>query len=146
MEKIILICVKEKNKLRIKFESYTNPEGKVYYNVYNNMYNCRFPRALRAEGRRFEIPKSALTLSVLGSTPFYNINKSCIKILDNIDLEVPEKVYTCEECIACMDTEPNIVCLPCAHASMCKECYASLPNKRCPICRCGITGVVDYTE
>ena len=98
------------------------------------------------EGRRFEIPKSALTLSVLGSTPFYVINKRSIKILDDTPLECPDKVYTCEECIVCMDTQPNIVCLPCAHACMCKDCYARLPNKRCPICRTTITGTIDYTE
>ena len=146
MEKIVLICVKEKSKLRIKFESYTNLEGKVYYNVYNNRYNCRFPRDLRVEGRRFEIPKSALSLSVLGSTPFYNINKSSIKILDDAPLEIPDKVYTCDECVICMDVAPNVVCLPCAHACMCKECYGYMSDKRCPICRSGITGTIDYTE
>ena len=32
----------EKNKLRVKFHSYVNVEGKRFTNAYNNNYNCRF--------------------------------------------------------------------------------------------------------
>ena len=39
MGKIILKCVTEKRKLRIKFHCYINAEGKEYRNVYNNKYN-----------------------------------------------------------------------------------------------------------
>ena len=39
MGKIILKCVTEKRKLRIKFHCYINDEGKEYRNVYNNKYN-----------------------------------------------------------------------------------------------------------
>lgn len=48
--KITLQCVKEKSKLRIKFHSFTDTEGKVYTNVYNNALNCKFPKDIRKEG------------------------------------------------------------------------------------------------
>ena len=34
----------DKSKLRIRFYSFTNEDGKVFTNVYNNNYNCRFPK------------------------------------------------------------------------------------------------------
>lgn len=42
MSKIIIKCVKEKNKLRIKFHSYFDSDGKEYRGAYNNTYNCQF--------------------------------------------------------------------------------------------------------
>ena len=39
---IILECIKDKNKLRIRFNSFIDSEGKVFTNVYNNMYNVNY--------------------------------------------------------------------------------------------------------
>lgn len=41
---IILKCILEKNKLRVKFHSYINYNNIVYNNAYNNDYNCKFPK------------------------------------------------------------------------------------------------------
>jgi hypothetical protein len=79
---IQLICVQSKGKLRIRFQSYT-AEGKTYTNVYNNNFNCQFPRDIRQAGRRYEIDREDLIL-VAGSggkTPFYRV-KGPIRIVD----------------------------------------------------------------
>ena len=55
MSSIILKCVKDKSKLRIKFHSYVDETGKHYSDVYNNKYNCRFPRNLRKENTYYKI-------------------------------------------------------------------------------------------
>ena len=77
--KITLICIKEKNKLRIRFLNFIDTEGKIFTNVYNNEYNCRFPRNLREEGRMFEIPSSDIKLNAKeGKTPYYIVSKKKI--------------------------------------------------------------------
>ena len=47
---IILKCILEKKKLRIKFHCFINDENKIYNNVYNNNYNCKFPKDIRVDG------------------------------------------------------------------------------------------------
>ena len=49
--KIVLQCVKVGRKLRIRFHSFTDHEGKVYTGVYNQNYNTMFPRDIREEGK-----------------------------------------------------------------------------------------------
>ena len=51
---IILECITEKNKLRIRFNSFIDEEGKVFTNVYNNLYNCQFPKNIRENGKFYE--------------------------------------------------------------------------------------------
>ena len=60
--KITLQCVKEGRKLRIKFFSFTDDQGKVFTNVYNNNYNCKFPRDIRVEGRYRRVPITRISL------------------------------------------------------------------------------------
>lgn len=50
MSKITLTYVKEQSKLIIKFFSFTDDEGKVFTNIYDNSLNCQFPRDIRQEG------------------------------------------------------------------------------------------------
>ena len=56
---IILKCIKERNKLRIKFYKYIDVDGVEHYNVYDNSYNCQFPRNIRLEGQYYKIPDYA---------------------------------------------------------------------------------------
>ena len=52
---IILKCVTEKKKLRIKFHCFINDENKIYNNVYNNNYNCKFPKDIRVNNRYYKV-------------------------------------------------------------------------------------------
>lgn len=83
MSRIILQCVAEGSKLRIRFHSYKNDEGKIFTNVYDNTFNCQFPRAIRAEGRYYEIGDSDLVLvgGEGGKSPFYRVSKNNIRVL-----------------------------------------------------------------
>lgn len=83
-EAITLQCVRERGKLRIRFHSFTNSDGKVYTNVYNNSYNCQFPRDIRREGRFYEVGSDDIVLVVGGAKqPFYRIRKNNLKILSH---------------------------------------------------------------
>ncbi len=137
--KITLQCVKENGKLRVKFYSFTDDEGKVFTNVYNNAYNCKFPRDLRVEGRFFEIGPNDLDLISRSGTPFYNVNKKNIKIIDNFDIS-SIRIFAVTECVACMCDEPNIIFAPCGHQCCCSGCYELIKKKvsrsnECILCR-----------
>jgi len=85
MGKIVLQCVQVGSKLRIRFHSYANDEGKIFTNVYDNSYNCQFPRAIRKEGRYYEIGEADLNL--IGGdgrkSPFYSVSKNNIRVLSD---------------------------------------------------------------
>lgn len=83
-EAITLHCLRERGKLRIRFHSFTNCDGKIYTNVYNNSYNCQFPRDIRQEGRFFQVDSDDIALIAEGGRqPFYRIRKDNIRILPN---------------------------------------------------------------
>eukprot|EP01038_Epipyxis_sp_PR26KG_P015226 gene15226-20511_t len=152
MSKITLQCVKEgRNKLRIRFHSFTDENGKEFANVYDNSFNCQFPRAIRKEGRFYEIGPEDLNLVANGSKcPFYKVRTSGIRIVGLEEDEVPiimptkrakkqpssstkmgslapidistMKIYAVNECVACLGDAPTEVFLPCAHKCVCKGC------------------------
>tara|TARA_Y100000389_G_C17468978_1_gene528481 strand:+ start:7059 stop:7496 length:438 start_codon:yes stop_codon:yes gene_type:complete len=132
---IILKCVEECSKLRIKFHSYVDENGKRYLDAYNNEYNCRFPKNIRERDRYYKIPPENLTISARNnSVPFYTVkskNIEIISVLDTID------VYKLEECVICYDAIPNITLVPCGHHITCENCYNELRMKssKCPLCR-----------
>jgi hypothetical protein len=140
VSKIVMQCVKVGRKLRIRFHSFTDHEGKVYTGVYNQNYNTMFPRDIRAEGRYYEIGPNDLTLvHQAGKAPFYRVNKSAIKVLATpVDMS-KLKIYEVEECIICYSETPNIILVPCGHLCCCAGCYKALQTsgnaKSCPICR-----------
>jgi hypothetical protein len=146
--KITLQCVREKNKLRIKFYSYTNEEGKVFTNVYNNSYNCRFPRNIREEGAFYEVGPNDIDLNNNGRvSPFYTIRTHNIKVIPSPANAVTSSssvtdvsqihVYAEPECVCCMCEPSCVIFIPCAHQCTCEDCYKSLVKfkRPCPICR-----------
>lgn len=147
--KIILKCVKEHNKLRIKFYSFIDDNGKEYFNLYNNDYNCKFPKNLRKEGLYYEVGPNDISLTNNGSSLFYNIKKYNIKVVDifvkNINLD-ELKVFDISECVICMEQISSIIFIPCAHRCSCEECYKKLKKTKaiinCPICRRTITSTI----
>lgn len=141
MSKIIIKCIKEKNKLRIKFHSYFDSEGTEYRGAYNNSYNCQFPKNIRIEGRFFEIGEDDLNTVITRGKPFYRVSKKNIKILDNyLDPEFDinkVKIFSLEECVVCMSVKPNVIFLPCGHQCTCKSCFDEIYKvyKSCPLCK-----------
>ena len=152
MSKITLQCVKEgRTKLRIRFHSFTDDEGKVFTNVYDDSFNCQFPRDIREEGRFYEIgPEDLNIVASRGKTPFYKVRTAGIKIVNAGDVvmkpfrprtnttanratsastvvEVPVdistlKIFEVNECVACLGCAPTEIFIPCAHKCVCKDC------------------------
>lgn len=152
MSKITLQCVKEGKKLRIKFFSFTDDAGKVFSNVYNNSYNCKFPRDIRVEGRYYEIGPNDLELvSRPGKAPFYNVKKTSIKIVENVDLS-SLKIFEVTECVICMCEPSALIFVPCGHRCCCAGCYGDMTKAKgrakvsCPLCRREVGMVVDNVE
>jgi len=145
MSKIILQCVKVKNKLRIRFYSFIDEKGKSYINAYNNNYNCRFPRNIRKEGLFYEIKSDDLKLVITSKKPFYNIKKNNIKIIEPGDFMTPKIIYDVNECVICMENETSKILVPCGHACLCESCYNDFKGSisDCPLCRRSITHVID---
>jgi hypothetical protein len=152
--KIILQCVKQGSKLRIRFHSFINEEGIEYTNVYSNAYNCQFPRALRNEGCYYEVGAHDISLIDKGpSQSFYSVKVANIRVLNEapkkfgaVDSLVELKTFTVVECVICMGAIPNQVFLPCGHICTCTVCYEDFKNQSrapaCPLCRRTVTRVI----
>jgi len=151
---IILKCILEKNKLRIKFHCFINEENKIYNNVYNNNYNCKFPKDIRANNRYYKVNDDDISLiSDTNKQPFYNINKKNIIIMSEeevnhllnpvIDISMM-KIFDCDECVVCMEVNSEVIFIPCAHRCVCVKCYDNIKKVKncCPICRKNIIQTV----
>lgn len=141
MPKITLRCVEERGKLRIRFHSFINDEGKIFSNVYNNTYNCRFPKNIRERGLFYEIPDTDISLIQKGDkAPYYSVKKQNIKIIRDESMFDRLKVYPVEECVICMASKPDTIFFPCGHLCCCSDCYGHLKKSSysscsCPLCR-----------
>ncbi|EPZ36198.1 hypothetical protein O9G_002264 [Rozella allomycis CSF55] len=159
MAEVFLKCVKEGGRLRVRIIS------PGYYND----ANCQFPRAIRQEGRYFSVPRESITLSQTASCYFYRVRdpitvldeapnvsrgrkkKPTIK-KDKVD-ETPKfeniEIFTDEnekECVICLDTEKEVVFIPCGHYCSCLACAQKLSPSKCPMCRTAIKHTVDPAD
>ncbi len=161
---ITLVCVRDpKGKLRVRFHSYCNHEGRTFTNVYDNRYNCQFPTDIRAEGALYRIGSHDLSLmNNDGKKPFYRVNRANIVRLppdavaananananaDGTSDDLPQ-VFLVQECVICMNAPPEVVFLPCAHVCACVQCTGELRLRKrmacCPLCRRDIIHTLDY--
>lgn len=130
-----LICVKDKNKLRVRIQS----DG------YLKNANCQFPRELRVEGRKFHVSSNRIQLMNQRGKYFYSVRKKeYITIVDdNVDYS-GLKIFEDEsssECLVCFEREKSKVFNPCGHYYCCNEC--SLKCQTCPVCRAKIISCID---
>jgi hypothetical protein len=144
---IILKCVLEKSKLRIKFQYFVNDQNQVYSNVYNNDYNCRFPKDIRKEGTYYKVNDRDISLSGIGIKPFYTIKKTNIVVMQPEELREilnpPKvdlsqiKIFDAGECVICLSSHSTVVFLPCAHRCVCSDCSSGIKTmgNTCPVCR-----------
>jgi len=122
---VYLECIKEGKKLRIK----------IITSGYDNNANCQSPRDIRVEGRRYEVPASAITVASIKSGKFfYRISKSSIKVIEN-DVIMPNKIYEGVDCCICISDPCVIVMVECGHLCMCKDCSDAYLGDICPMCR-----------
>jgi hypothetical protein len=142
---VILECIKEGSKLRVKMKS----PGYLINS------NCQFPRDLRIEGRKFKVPVEHVKLMTQNGKYFYSIkNKSAITIIDDdehttLNMENIKKNTTIyqdadnNDCAVCLCAIKDTVFIPCGHFYTCDTCSNAL--KTCPICRMNITNKVNKT-
>lgn len=83
---------------------------------------------ITANTRRVIVRKSNITASVQSSLPV--VKKE--ELTEN-----PFEEYSHKTCIICMVNEPKVLCLPCKHLVMCKDCSLLniMRDKKCPMCR-----------
>lgn len=125
---VILTCVKEKNKLRIKILT----EG-----YYNNA-NCQFPKNIREEGMKYIVPTSDITISEIKGKYFYRIKKH--KIIKCNNINHISKVFNVdnEPCVICLTNEKIWVIIPYG--------FTIGLEQKCPLCRGVINRTIKYTE
>jgi hypothetical protein len=146
MSVVLLQCVKEGAKLRVKILS-SSP--------FIQGYNCQFPRNLREEGRYFVVKTTGVKLR--GN--FYTVKASEIvcQTFNRADIDVylsdnqtqtkPSTIYgdeTTTECIICMVADKDTVCAPCGHYMTCSAC--SNRCTMCPMCRTHIKSRIHISE
>ena len=145
---ILLTCVSEKGKLRIRFHCFINEKNEIYNNVYNNEYNCMFPKDMRTLGAFYKVNNGDIKLTVSEKKgPYYSIKHSQIEVISKEKAELlmrPKEVdistiriFDAGECVICLSSASTIVFLPCAHRCTCAECADVLRNTKhyCPVCR-----------
>ena len=120
------------------------------------MANCQFPRAIREEGREYEVPPDAISFSQDRHRKFfYRVRKNAISIVEtSVDLS-GVTVYGGEDddmdCVVCMCNEKDSVFIPCGHYCCCFDCATLIKNggstsTNCPLCRTPIDRVVHRDE
>ena len=133
-------CVKDHSRLRIRIIS----------SGYHNEANCQFPRAIRACGRKYSAPPSAVKLAKGPAGKFfYRVQRKFIQTLD--EKVTIDKVFGDEdcECVVCMDRDHEVVIVPCGHYCLCGECAQVIEktsSKKCPMCRGDIELVVNRDQ
>ena len=136
-----LYCVKEGSKYRVRISS----PGFI------RTANCKCPRDIRGEGKRFTVPRSEIKLIKRTQKYFYSITKGIKEIVNTEGSEHKDyknmKMFQDEDeplCSICMDKEKDIVFDPCLHFYTCSICAAKM--KECPMCKTGITARVPKSQ
>ena len=134
---VLLQCVKVKGRLRVRIIS----PG------YCPWANCSFPRSLRVESKKYQVPFFGVTIVERSNRKFfYRISASHIHDYKEEIRETVDKIYTALECCVCLDAEPKMVIVPCGHRSLCQECSQKLTNKKCPLCRTQFSNIVHESK
>jgi hypothetical protein len=137
-EYVILQCIKEKNKLRMK----------ILTNSYYTNANCQCPKNIRIANMKYYVKKSNIVLTKHNNSGkyFYRINGTIIPFETNNDNTIiPTTIFNDETeliCIVCFENPKNIIYNPCGHYNMCNECYSKLRKKCCPTCRKDIISIL----
>lgn len=127
-----LKCIKVGSKLRVRIVS----------SGYALQANCRFPRAIRVEGKEWEVPAANVTIKGTANGHYYIVNVKGMREAqdDRVGPSAkPDKVFDMvenNECGICMSEKSNAeiaVIVPCGHRIACFVCLKSCVT--CPVCR-----------
>ncbi len=150
MEYVLLQCVKEKGKLRVKMIS-SQPFIKGI--------NCQFPRNIREEGMYYVLKSTSISLkknfysamqkdSIVCKTFDMNqIKKYIDGILGAGEKIKPAVIYGDDEdteCVICLYDTKSVVFSPCGHYITCEGCSANC--KKCPLCTANIVCKLNRNE
>lgn len=150
MSYVLLKCVKEGSRLRVKMMSSA---------PFIKGINCQFPRNIRQEGLYYVLKSEDISLktnfySAMGKNIIihqtFNIEeiKNYINDLDNTDNKIKPRVIFGDdeepECIVCLTENKTIVFSPCGHYCCCSDC--SKQCKKCPLCRGNILSMLNRSE
>lgn len=132
-EDVILECISVNGRLRVRIIS----EG------YQNNLNCTFPKNIRCEGQQYRVNKKDVRLVPTKGKYYYSVKSDAIH-LHKISPGDVKVVYGDDEteCCICMDSEKEVVFVPCGHYSCCKACAESLSPKKCPVCSGAFSKIV----
>jgi hypothetical protein len=150
MEYVLLQCVKEKGKLRVKMLS-SQPFIKGI--------NCQFPRNIRKQGLYYVVKSKDIHLK----KNFYSAMQKGIIVCETFDLNEikqyidgiaatdkkikPATIYGDDdgsECVVCMCDAKDSVFSPCGHFIACGECAATC--SKCPLCMAKILCIMKRKE
>lgn len=141
MSYVLLQCVKEKTKLRVKMIS-SQPFIKGI--------NCQFPRNIREDGMYYVVRSEGVKLK----GKFYSVMKKDAIVCQTFEMSVvkdyiaelgatekiqPKAIFGDDdnnECTICMGEVKDTVFSPCGHFMSCSECATQF--KKCPMCRADI--------
>ena len=93
----------------------------------------------------YTIPKISLTTEEINQLMTEYLTKldnaTTVEMLSHLKAM---KTFKSEECVICLDGEPNMILIRCGHICTCKgECTESLTSNLCPICRTQIIDKID---
>jgi Zinc finger, C3HC4 type (RING finger) len=144
---VLLKCVKEGSKLRVKMMS-SAPFVKGA--------NCQFPRAVREEGTYYVVRAEKVKFKGNFYTAMQNDTIVCQttdeaevrRYIGNLDGKIKIKTIFGDdeevECAICMSAAKDSVFAPCGHYACCGPCAAQC--KSCPICRGAIGSILKRAE
>ena len=150
MSYVLLRCVKEGSRLRVKMMSSA---------PFIKGANCQFPRNIRQEGLYYVLRSEDVTLknnfysamqknSIICQTFNFEEVKKYINDLGTTNNQLKPKIIFGEdeepECIICFSELKTIVFSPCGHYSVCQACATRCD--KCPICRGSIVSKLRRDE
>ena len=149
---IVLHCIREGGKLRVKFHCFVNHENNIFTNVYNNNYNCMFPKEIRTMGTFYRINDTDINLSRRNGRPYYCIKRKNIVIMTEQEKQQilsptsvanrsDIQIFDAGDCVICLSVPSLVAFVPCGHRCVCLSCNTELKKNRynCPVCRAAIT-------
>ncbi len=143
---VTLQCVREGSRLRVK----------ILTAGYHHGANCQFPRNIRVENARYQVPAEHVRLARGPRGKFfYRVNKNHVTVLPPEQAGTTQikldKVYgdnDTPECVVCMAEDKSKVFVPCGHYVCCADCASIVKGttSTCPMCRGAIELVVNRQD
>lgn len=111
------------------------------YIMENNLTSC--PSYICNESEKiFTSEELCEHFKILGIPPFWKPGM----VIDGLGKKTINKefnkIYSCEECVVCLDNVPEVIITPCQHHILCTNCVNMLD--KCPICKGNINMVFPF--